>query len=238
MSAPCRGFRTTAAVLAAFRGPRENARSPYRYAGTYESEYWANERAKEFVHQPKPKTEALVQSLFDRTTTGKRLMRKAELRWFEDDDGVRHLEERLAFFRDYLELDREGVRRVIQGDYKLVQKDFLDVEKDLKPFARFLRKELEFTNKEVGEMLVKCPSLFRGYIHEMKRVVKYLYHLGIPFYWIKKVCYKVPHVLHADIDVKTPKVLMIVKNNLPASHYLQIVKHPFNRRKERKHQLD
>jgi len=87
-------------------------------------------------------------------------------------------------------------------------------------------------------MLVRCPSLFRGYIHEMKRVIKYLHHLGLPFYQIKRVCYKVPHVFHADIDVQTPKVLMIVRKCLPNPSYLKVVKHPFVRKREVMHQKD
>jgi len=150
VSVPCRSFHASRVALAGYLGKKRKHGSNSKCLQRYEASYWENERAKEFVHQPKPKTEALLRSLFDRDASAKHIMRKAGLRWFEDDEGVKHLNERLVFFRDYLELDREATRRVLQGDYKLISKDFLDVETDLKPYVRFLRKELEFTNKVFG----------------------------------------------------------------------------------------
>lgn len=236
-----RGLHQSRAVLAGYLGKKHkhSDMSGMVYLKSYSQEYWAMHRAKQFVHQPKPNTQAIFDEMFEgMPKKAKHFMNKSGLRWVEDDQGVKFLHERLEFLKDYLELNDDQTRRVIEGDYHLVQIGCLDLETDLKPIVRFLRKDLEFTNKEVGEMMCKCPSLLRGYIHEMKRVVKYMYHLGVPYYGIKRVCYKVPTVFHADIDVKTPKVLTIVRKVLPSLKYNQIVKHKFNRKRETRHQKD
>lgn len=224
--------------MAGYRGKKRYHVSEEKFLMNYEESYWPRQRAKEFVHQPKPNTQALLKTLVPRESQGEYLMKKAKLRWFEDEEGVKHLNERLEFLTGYLELDGEGVRRVILGDYRLIEKDAFDVETDFKPICRFLRKELELTNKDVGQMLVRCPSMFRGYIHEMKRVIKYMHLLGLPFYQLQKVVVTVPHVLHTDIDVKRPKTLTIIRTVCPNNAYLKTVKHPWCRKKEGKHQKD